>query len=358
MGKETASRIVLADIAADAACSVAAVSLVLNPRPNRDSRISPRTRERILASARKLGYRPNRNAEFLKRRYIPEIGVFLPDFGNNLMLELIKGCCVSAKEEAFSLSFCFDDPAADLGAFLAEATARRNCALLVYPRQDPRNAGEALRRYCASGGKVVLVESQGPAVRCPMPELPRVFLDDGLGGKLVADHLLKQGCRNFIIFGDGRTRVSAFVKQIEKKKCRFTHFSMKQAPSAIIDELRSLGADTGIFCTLDILAVSLHTALLKEGIIPGRDVKLCGYDCLFPLNRLTPKLTSVFQPFRELGYRAVKMLIDQVYGRSVENLTFRPELMPQESTLGCSETNISRSESSTMPRNCRKTSSK
>lgn len=351
MGKRTTSGIVLADIAADAACSVAAVSLVLNPRPDRDPRISRRTRERILASARKLGYRPNRNAEFLKRGWIPEIGVFLPDFGNNLMLDLIKGCCVSAKEEAFSLSFCFDDASADLGAFLAEAAARRNCALLIYPRQDPRNAGEELRRYCASGGKVVLVEPQGPAVRCPLPELPRVFLDDGLGGKLVADHLLEQGCRKFVIYGDGRTRVSAFVKQIEKKKCRFTHFSMKNDPAAIIAEIRSFGADTGVFCTLDTLAVSLHTALLTEGIIPGRDIKLCGYDCLFPLNRLTPKLTSVFQPFRELGYRAVKMLIDQVYGRTVENLTFLPELVPQESTLGRGKTDTGKSPS---PQNTRR----
>ena len=151
---------------------------------------------------------------------------------------------------------------------------------------------------------------------------------------MVADHLLDQKCRNFIIYGDGRTRVSAFIEKIEKTGCSFTHFSMATPTEKVMDEIRFCKEDTGIFCTVDMLAVNLHTALLNAGMVPGRDVKLCGYDCLFHMDRLTPKLTSVFQPFRELGYQAVKMLIDQIYGLPVENKIFQPELRPLESTLG------------------------
>ena len=334
MEKETTSKIVLADIAADAACSVAAVSLVLNPRPDRDSRISPRTRERILASARKLGYRPNRTAEFLKRGYIPEIGVLLPNFGTNLVLELIKGCCRAAKEAAFSLSFNFDESADELDGFLAEATARRNCALLVYPGRPGWKSEESFKKYCASGGKIAFVEPQGPAMLCPLPKQPRLFLDDEYGGRLVADHLLAQGCRSFIIYGDDRTRVRTFIEELEKRGCRYKHFPMMAAPTAVVQEIRTLGENAGIFCVVDMLALKLHTALLREGIVPGKDVRLCGYDCLFPTDRLIPRLTSVFQPFRELGYRGIKLLIDQIYDHPVENLTFRPELRPFESTLG------------------------
>ena len=334
MAENISPGIGLADIARDANCSVAAVSLVLNPGRGKLSRISEKTRLRILTSAGKLGYRPNRHAEFLKRGSIPEIGIFLPNFGTNLVLEMIKGCCNSAQEAAFPVSFSFDESGNALERFLSEATARRNCGLLIYPENRFDGAEELLKTYCSSGGKVVFVEPQGPEMLCPMPELPRVLLDDANGGKLVAEHLLEQGCRNFIIYGDGRTRVSAFVEHIEQQNCRFTHLTMKSTPASVIDEIRSCGADTGVFCTMDTLAINLHTALLKEGIIPGTDVKLCGYDYLLHMHQLTPKLTSVFQPFKELGYCDVKMLIDQIYGLPVQNQTFQPELRPLESTLG------------------------
>ena len=334
MAANTSGGVGLADIAKDANCSVAAVSLVLNPGKGRSSRISEQTKRRILASAEKLGYRPNRNAEFLKRGYIPEIGLFLPNFGTNLILELIKGCCTSAKEAAFPVSLNFDESEQALEKFLSDATTRRNCGLLLYPEHRFQNAEKQLEEYCSSGGKVVFLEPQGPEMLYPMPELPRVFLDDRKGGQLVADHLLSRGCRNFVIYGDGRTRVTSFIQHIENNSCRFTHFSAATPIRSVVEEIRLSGSNTGVFCTVDILAVNLHTALLNAGIVPGQDVKLCGYDYLFNMERLTPKLTSVFQPFRELGYKAVKMLIDQIYGLPVENQTFLPELRAQESTLG------------------------
>ena len=334
MAGNTSGGVGLADIAKAANCSVAAVSLVLNPDRGRAARISEQTRRRILASAKKLGYRPNRNAEFLKRGYIPEIGLFLPNFGTNLILELIKGCCTSAQEAAFSVSLNFDESEQALAKFLSEATARRNCGLLIYPEHRFQGAEKQLEEYCSSGGKVVFLEPQGPEMLCPMPELSRVFLDDRRGGQLVAEHLLSQGCRNFIIYGNGRTRVTSFIQYIENHTCRFTHFSTTTPIETVVEEIRSSGANTGVFCTVDILAVNLHTALLNAGIVPGQDIKLCGYDYLFNMERLTPKLTSVFQPFKELGYKAIKMLIDQIYGLPVQNQTFQPELRPLESTLG------------------------
>jgi DNA-binding LacI/PurR family transcriptional regulator len=240
MAGNTSGGVGLADIAKAANCSVAAVSLVLNPDRGRAARISEQTRRRILASAKKLGYRPNRNAEFLKRGYIPEIGLFLPNFGTNLILELIKGCCTSAQEAAFSVSLNFDESEHELAKFLSEATARRNCGLLIYPEHRFQGAEKQLEEYCSSGGKVVFLEPQGPEMLCPMPELPRVFLDDLKGGQLVAEHLLSQNCRNFIIYGDGRTRVTSFIQHIEKHACRFTHFSTATPVENVVKEMMHL----------------------------------------------------------------------------------------------------------------------
>ena len=328
------STVKLAHIAADSGCSVATVSLVLNPQPGKNPRISEKTRQRITASAARLGYRPNRHAEFLKRGSLSELGIFLPEFDNSLILDFIKGSCVSANEEDFSLSYCFYQDENSLKNFLEQAICRRNCGLIIYPSVTMENAGEFLKKYCRQGGKAVLIEPQGPELLHPLPELPRILLDDRTGGQLVADHLLEQGCRIFVIYGDGRTRVASFIEQIKKYDCRFTHHSTHTPVEKVVEDIHSSSGKVGVFCSTDSVALSLHTALLSAGTIPGEQIKLCGYDCLFRPNRLTPQLTSVYQPFKEAGYQAVKMLIRSIYDRPVENLLLQPELRPCASTLG------------------------
>ena len=107
----------------------------------------------------------------------------------------------------------------------------------------------------------------------PMPELPRVFLDDLKGGQLVAEHLLSQNCRNFIIYGDGRTRVTSFIQHIEKHACRFTHFSTATPVENIVEEIRSSNADT---LSLLLLLIYVHNNRKRHGLrlYPNRSIRM------------------------------------------------------------------------------------
>src|ERR1022692_125805 len=66
------------DVAEVASVSVATVSRVLNG----DSRVDQALRERVLAAAAQLGYRPNRLARNLRRQQMDAIGIVVPDIEN------------------------------------------------------------------------------------------------------------------------------------------------------------------------------------------------------------------------------------------------------------------------------------
>src|ERR687886_1313854 len=77
----------LKDVAKHAGVSVTTVSNVINST----NRISPRTRERVLASIRELGYVRNAAAQQLRRGTSATVGLIVPDGGNPFYSGVTRG---------------------------------------------------------------------------------------------------------------------------------------------------------------------------------------------------------------------------------------------------------------------------
>jgi len=80
-------RATLQDVAKKVGLSTTTVSLVLNNKPNR---ISEATKEKILAAARELNYRPNHIAVSMVTKETKTIGLILPDISNLYFSELAR----------------------------------------------------------------------------------------------------------------------------------------------------------------------------------------------------------------------------------------------------------------------------
>ena len=88
----------------------------------------------------------------------------------------------------------------------------------------------------------------------------------------------------------------------------------------------------GIFCDSDNTALTVNGYFQSHGIVVGRQIKLVGYDDLEQTLHTYPRLTTIRQPFAEMGSLAVRKLFNLMKGYPEKSEILEPELIIRESS--------------------------
>ena len=315
----------LSEIAKESGFSIPVVSRVLSPKPHKDARVAEKTREHIQAVAKRMGYRPNRNAEFLKRGQNPVIGCFLPSRADSLLAQLVKGISEEAEKNNFPLAFYFDTTKDSYLEFIERSRKSKNCGIITYPYFKLDTEAEAvISNYQKNGGKIVLIE--GGSSRWQWHNCTSVSVDHYHGGKLAAKHLLKQKVEYFITheYYNIPERISGFTDTIKKAQKKIT---MVDSFGNIIKKIKTTKRyPIGIYLSSDSEAITMICELQRNNINVGKDVLIIGYDDLYLSQYTSPSLTTVSQPFEKVGQLAVKKLISNIYGSTEKSTLIKPKL--------------------------------
>jgi len=100
-----------------------------------------------------------------------------------------------------------------------------------------------------------------------------------------------------------------------------------------------------IFCANDIVAISTLTALQVRGFSIPQKMKLYGFDDRPISENIYPKLTTVRQPFKEIGEVAAKYLISIIEGKQENKylkITLPVEIVWRDSVGNNLQTNVRR----------------
>ena len=307
------------DIAREAGVSIATVSRTLNGEDG----VGAETRERIQAIARRMNYFPNLSARGLVAGKPNAIGIVIPRtsefaFSNPYYSEILKGIEKKTRESGHFLVFSFAEE--DCYARMVQHQLAAGVIVLANRMNDPQV--QEVRRM-----KVPMVLIPGDSGQ---PGIPSVDVDNADSAVRAVDHLAALGHRR-IAFLNGPAnskysleRFTGFRKGMKKNRLPFpeetvmkSDFTQQGGYEGMKKFLSLKNPPTALLVINDYSAMGALRAAKEMGFrIPG-DVSLIGFGDV-PFSSMTdPPLTTIREPFQEMGLEAAGILLKIVQGKRV-----------------------------------------
>ncbi|MGW4482905.1 LacI family DNA-binding transcriptional regulator [Amycolatopsis sp. NPDC004368] len=312
----------LEDVAAFAGVSRSTASRALND----DTYVSARSREKVLAAARDLGYSPNQAARSLVTRRTGAVAVVLSEPEARLLDDPYRTAVMRAGYRELADVGCqmvliFSDTREDLTRTVRFLEGGHVDGVLVFAphRADPLpRALRLLRVPVVFGGQAADLR-RGVHV---------VDFDNEGGARLAVSHLVSSGRRRIATIagpqdqgapidrleGWRKTLVDAGLDPTDlAEESDFTLAGGARAMAALLDRAPDLDA---VFVASDMMAVGALRTLSSTGRTIPADVAVVSFDdnaTLAP--EMTPPMTSVHQDPREQVHAMVATLVEMLDGR-------------------------------------------
>jgi LacI family transcriptional regulator len=315
--------ITIADVAARAGVSTATVSRVLAGLGG----ASTDTRQRVIKSARDLGYRPSGVARSLKLRTTRTLGLIITDIGNPFFPELVRAVEEAARERDYAVLLCNSGEDTEReGAYLELLAERRVDGVVI----ASSGVGRRHRAWLAKAPvPIVLVNCASPDV-----PLPTILSDNRAGAALAIDHLLALGHRR-IAHITAPSRNEAAAERLEGARDALRAAGLDPAGLLVAEgdghvgggaaaAERLLDADRGltaIFAYNDLTAIGAIRAVGACGRRVPDDVSVVGFDDVDLAAFADPPLTTVAQATASMGRWAVERLLDRLGGGTASTET-------------------------------------
>lgn len=327
------------DVARQAGVSLGTVSNVLN----RPDQVSAGSRERVLAAIAELGFVRNESARQLRAGTSRTLGLVVLDIANPFFTDVARGVEDVANDAGLAVILCnSDDRPAKEAAYLDLLAEQRVQGVLITPTAELSPHLESMRRR---GTPVVLVDR-----RADGPGQCSVAVDDVLGGRLAADHLVERGHRRIAFIGgstglpqieERHAGVVAAVRERLGSDETLTVFAPdvltvatgREAAAQIVG-MPAAVRPTAVICANDLLALGVLQEMTRHGVRVPDECAIVGYDDIDFAAAAAVPLTSVRKPRQEMGRRAAELLLGEAAEDHVhEQIVHEPVLVVRESSM-------------------------
>ena len=316
--------------------SPATVSIVLNNSPVATS-IPSVTKQRIHAAAKQFAYRPNLHARMLRSRITNTIGVIVPELSEGYVTGVMLGVEQYLLQEGF-LSFTVSHLGqTDLREEYQELLMRRRVdgLLLLNTDLSPKMSLPAV----------------GISTHAKSAGVSNVVLDHLAAARMALRHLYNLGHRRIAFMKGQRYSLDSEVRwqaivgiaheigiEVHAELCIFLEeciWTPELGYPPVRDLLARTHDFTALFCFNDTAAIGAIRTIQDAGLSCPRDISVIGFDDIIVAEYLNPRLTTVRQPLRKMGWAAAQLLVHRINApdeRYPQDVFFEPELIVREST--------------------------
>lgn len=308
--------VTIKDIARHLSVSVSTVSRALM----NDKNIRRETREKVLAAAEQLGYRPNPVATNLKYGHTNTVGVIVPEMVTPFASRVIRGIqeVLYAGNIKVIIAESSEDPAKErenlrmMERFMVDGIIISLCSYRA-------NRDEYLR----------LMQAEVPMVfydRIPHGlDVPQVVVDDYMKSFFLVERLIRSG-RRHIAHIQGPDDVYNSMERMRGYRDALAKFGLAPDERLVIqsglcfDDGASVAdrlLDSGlpfdaIFAFTDTLAIGAMNRLRERGRKIPEEVAVASFSGTELSAIVFPRLTTVEPPLHEMGRQAALLLMERI----------------------------------------------
>lgn len=304
-------RVTMTDVARLAECSQSTVSVVLNN--SHGISISATTRDRVFAAAKQLGYEVPRNQFSQSARPAQVAVIFDRITTSSEAVVAIDGIREGAWATGHVVVVCETLNDTEMENRVLDALLHNETDLVIYATIMTRKVTVPPRLYGIEPATVLL--------NCYSENhtFPSVVPGEVAGGHRATDALISLGHRRIaIITGEmwmdaARDRVKGYRQALATADIPFDPALVREGnwnASAGYDHTNALleldHPPTAIFCSNDRMAVGCYEAIKEHKLAIPEDISVIGFDDEEFARHLSPALTTLVLPHREMGLWAIE----------------------------------------------------
>ena len=329
--------ITIKDVSKDALVSIKTVSRVINNEAN----VAEATKKKVLASIKKLGFRPNKNAQSLRSNKSYMLALLYDNPNKSYLADVQSGIFNACKNTGYNLviqecNYKSSKLTNDIIQFVKDF--KIDGLVITPPLSDMQ---DFLSNLAANK-----IEHSVIAPRIMNPDSLYVSSNDYEAAYNLTSEIIKHRHRD-IGFIKGHPKHSASLLRFNgflaaMKKYGFKpneqwikqgNFSFESGFDAGVQIFESSKIPTAIFASNDAMAAGIMKSAQMKGIEVPNNLSLTGFDDSAIAQQIWPSLTTIKQPVQQMAAHAAKILIAKFDGlvEKTESKEFKSELILRES---------------------------
>lgn len=295
------------DVAKLAGVSISTVSRALS-MPHM---VNPQTRALVQSAAQELGYVPNQAARGLRSGVTKNIGLVIPDLENPFFAAITKGVQARARDVGYTVFIADCDEDAELELKLIGNLAKQVDGLLL---GSPRSSDSDILEVVGTKPTVL--------VNRKVPGLPAVTVDNQDGISQSVKHLRALGHRRIAYAGGPEQSWSSAQRSLAVTQAAAEHPDIEMVDLGSfrpyisgglqVADLAVASGATALITYNDLMALGVLDRLRQRNLSVPHDLSLVGFDGISLATLISPTLTSVQIPLRELGKESVDLMVAQL----------------------------------------------
>ena len=305
------------DIADKLRLSVSTISRVVNQRPY----VSEDTRQKVLSALEEYNYIPNEIARSLKTQASSTIGVIVPDIGQILFSQIIKGIDEVVSKHGYTIVVADTNENKENEEKYLDVLYQKRVDALALATVMPK--GRKIMQYYHGNIPVVFIDN--------LPQFDEgvdaVLLDNVKASRIAVSHLLKLGHRDIaVIIGSleettGYERLAGYRAalvdagvQINEELIQYGNYKEETgfARMQVLINNRNKSPFTAVYVTSEMMTYGAIKAILHNKLRIPDDISLVGFDVYDKTGLIFPSITTIRQSENRIGRQVGELLLKRL----------------------------------------------